>query len=52
MQAATQHVSPLFQAKRTMITACPPLLKSAYEVSRNIFTLKIIAAFPCGAEQP
>jgi len=27
-------------------------LKSAYKVSRNIFTLKIIAAFPCGAKQP
>lgn len=35
-----------------MITATPPLLKSTYKVSRDISTLKIIAAFPCGAKQP
>lgn len=53
MQPAAQHLSPSFQAKsQSNDHSHSTSWKSAYKVSRNIFTLKIIAALPCGAKQP
>lgn len=53
MRAVAQHLSPPSQGKSQNNDHSPSTsLKSAYKVSRNISTLKITAAFPCGAKQP
>lgn len=53
MQALAQHLCPPFQGKSQNNDHSPSTsLKSAYKASRNISTLKIIAAFTCRAKQP
>lgn len=53
MQVVAQHLSPPSQGKsQSNDHSQSTSLKSAYKVSGNISTLKVIAAFPCGAKQP
>lgn len=53
MQVVAQHLSPPSQGKsQNNDHSQSTSLKSAYKVSGNISTLKVIAAFPCGAKQP